>query len=101
LCSNNSSCHAGGANSGGLDLGTQASAYANLVGVKSVTAKGDTTMCPGDRVVAGNASMSLLYAKVSEAVPPCGAEMPLGGPYLGKADLTLIETWINDGAKND
>jgi hypothetical protein len=93
--------HTGGAAQGGLDLSTQAKAYANLVGVAAMTPSGEKPACSGDRVVAGNAMASLLYLKVSEAKPPCGAQMPLKGPYLSTAEQTVIENWINAGAKNN
>ena len=83
-------------------MSTQAKAYSNLVSVASTTPSGETPTCPaGDRVDPGNASMSLLYLKVSEANPPCGAQMPKGGPHLSTAEQTMIEDWINAGAKNN
>jgi hypothetical protein len=71
-------CHAGATPSGELDMSSQATAYADLVGVAATTPSGETPACSGDRVVAGSASTSLLYLKVSEATPPCGAQMPFG-----------------------
>jgi hypothetical protein len=93
--------HAGGNEYGGLDMTTQAIAYTNLVGAKSATPSGESPACPGERVVPGSASMSLLYLKVSEAKPPCGLQMPLDQPPLTATELTLIMDWINDGAKNN
>lgn len=84
--------HHSGAATGGLDMTTQAKAYADLVGVRG---------CSGDRVVAGSAATSLLYLKVSDAKPPCGSQMPPKGPYLSTAEQMTIENWINGGAKND
>lgn len=81
------------------DLSSQSSAYKALVGVK---ASGPSCGSSGEtRVVAGNASQSLLFQKVSEANPPCGSQMPFGGPPLSSAQMTLIEEWINAGALND
>ena len=51
--------------------------------------------------MAGNSSQSLLFQKVSEANPPCGSQMPLGGPPLSSEQMTSIEEWINAGALND
>ena len=93
--------HAGATPSGGLDMSTQAKAYADLVGVAAVTPKGETPACSGDRVVAGNAATSLLYEKVSETKPPCGVQMPKGGPYLSTAEQNMIKDWINSGAANN
>jgi hypothetical protein len=81
------------------DFSSQASAYTALVGVK---ASGPSCGSSDEtRVVAGSASQSLLFQKVSEAPPPCGAQMPLGGPPLSSAQVMLIEVWINAGALND
>jgi hypothetical protein len=82
-----------------LDMSTQANAYANLVGVK---ADGPACGTSGlTRVVAGNASASLMFEKVSEAKPPCGARMPFNETPLTSAQQSEIENWINAGAMND
>lgn len=81
------------------DFSSQSSAYTALVGVK---ASGPSCGTSGKtRVVAGNASQSLLFQKVSEANPPCGSQMPLGGPPIASAQMTLVENWINAGALDD
>jgi hypothetical protein len=49
-------------------------------------------------IVPGNSAMSLLFSKVSSAMPVCGARMPLGG-MLSAADQTTIKDWIDDGAQ--
>jgi hypothetical protein len=80
-----------------LDMSSQATAYAQLVGVP---AAGES--CAGMgliRVIPGNVSMSLLYEKVSTAASsPCGSHMPLTGSSLSLQDQTLIQTWIMEGA---
>jgi hypothetical protein len=48
------------------------------------------------KVSAGNAAGSALFRSVSGP----RANMPQGRAPLGKADLDLIEAWINGGAKN-
>jgi hypothetical protein len=89
---------AGGADSF-LDLSTQAAAYTSLVGV---TASGPACGTSGNvRVKAGSPSASLLFQKVSQASPPCGAQMPLNGTPLSQADQTKIQSWIIQGAAND
>jgi hypothetical protein len=94
-----SSCHRPGGEGSFQDFSSQSAAYAALVGVKgsgpSCGSSGET------RVVPGRSSESLLFQKVSETSPPCGARMPLGGPALSSAQTTLIEEWINAGALND
>jgi hypothetical protein len=96
---NCASCHTPGGEAPFLDMSTQAMAYTNLVGVKA-----DGPSCGGSgliRVVAGDPTESLLYEKVSESKPPCGAQMPFGcsGPgCLSSSDQREIEDWINGGA---
>ena len=95
-------CHAPGGvgdAAGGLDMSTQAVAYANLQ--KSAVAP-----CSGlARVVPGDAAMSLLVEKVESAHPPCGTQMPYGcggaTPCLSAAQVEEIVDWTNGGAKND
>lgn len=85
-------CHG---TSGGLDLSTESLAYTNLVGV---AARGGT--CAGGsrvRVVRGNATMSLLYQKLTNT-QDCGNSMPRGAAALNATQLTTIRTWINAGA---
>ena len=53
------------------------------------------------RVVAGDASASLLFLKVSSSSPPVGVRMPLGGAPLSNADIALIGDWIDEGAANN
>ena len=94
-----STCHRPGGIGSFQDFSAQAAAYGALVGVK---ASGPSCGSTGEtRVVPGDASGSLLFQKISEASPPCGAMMPLGGPPLQSAQVTLIEDWINAGAQND
>ena len=91
--------HAAGQLDSFLDLSTQATAYTNLVGAK---ASGPECGTSGEiRVVAGKASESLLFQKVSMSKPPCGVQMPFDGTPISSAHQALIEDWINGGAKND
>ncbi len=91
-------CHASsvGATQGLLNMGSKATAYANLVGVAS---KGSACAGQATRVVAGDASSSLLYLKLGN--PPCGSRMPLGMASLSSSEKNLIKKWIDGGAKND
>ncbi len=94
-----SDCHTPGGDGSFQDFSSQSSAYGALVGV---TASGPACGSSGEhRVVAGDASQSLLFQKVSEANPPCGSQMPLGGEPLSSTQVMLIENWVNQGARND
>jgi hypothetical protein len=50
-------------------------------------------------VLPGNSAMSILYSKVSSAMPVCGARMPLGGMILSATDQATIKNWIDEGAQ--
>jgi hypothetical protein len=97
--------HAAGAPDSFLDLSSKASAYAALVGTTaSGPACGATALdggTPEVRVVAGHPSESLLFQKVSQMNPPCGAQMPFHGTPLAQADQTKIQSWIIQGAANN
>jgi hypothetical protein len=89
-----SGCHASAGAAANLDLSSQSTAYANLVGVK---ASGPSCGSTGEfRVVAGSAGQSLLYNKIN-GTQDCGNQMITGGPN----DVALVQSWINDGAQNN
>jgi hypothetical protein len=54
----------------------------------------------GPAVIAGDAANSPLYRKLQPS-PPFGTRMPQGGPYLPDSTMTVIATWINEGARNN
>jgi mono/diheme cytochrome c family protein len=110
------SCHrpnaTTGLSAGNLDMSTQATAHANLVGVAAAGTGAGTSgiTCVSamlTRVIAGNAADSLLYNKVASklaGIPaPCGSPMPLpgGAAALTQAQVDLIAAWIGGGALND
>jgi hypothetical protein len=66
----------------------------------SKPAKGTQCMGKGMYIVPGKPAESLLYQKVSEAMPPCGVQMPVGG-MLMPAELKLLSDWITAGALNN
>jgi len=72
-------CHSGEAAQGGLDVRTRAS----LV-------RGGTK---GSSIVAGDSAKSTLYQRVASG------QMPLAAKPLVAAELELIKTWIDQGAK--
>jgi hypothetical protein len=76
------SCHSQEKRSGGLSLG----AYADVLG-------GGRS---GAAVKPGSASSSLLVQRVTGEMQP---RMPLGAPPLSAAELSILRTWIDQGAR--
>jgi hypothetical protein len=91
-------CHGPPVPTGDLDMSSQATAYANLVR-KHTTAAPKCAAETDLLVDPGNASESVIYLKVT--VPPCGSQMPLGGPSLTAPQVELIKSWINASAPNN
>jgi|HubBroStandDraft_1064217.scaffolds.fasta_scaffold276829_2 hypothetical protein len=85
-----------------LDMSTEPTAYANLVGVKAA-GMGGCSASGLTRVVPGNAQMSLLFEKVDSKLiqmnPPCGDPMPDDATTLDQAQVDRIQEWINGGAQ--
>jgi hypothetical protein len=94
-----------------LDFSSQAIAYRSLY---DVPAMGEFCAIPDSdsgavpvRVVPGDPQASLLYTKVADATPPCGAAMPKPIPPattaapLSHAQISLIADWIDAGALNN
>jgi polyvinyl alcohol dehydrogenase (cytochrome) len=103
LCANGCDkvCHTSATGAAQLGLLGKDAAYASLVGVPAM----DATACggKGQRVVAGNADMSVLYQKLANT-QTCGTRMPPGGPQSGDfapAALDALKAWINAGAPNN
>ncbi len=84
-------CHAGAQAPLGLRLDEGAS-YAMLVSVPSVEMPGVLRVAPGDP------DQSYLVQKI-EGSAAVGGQMPLGGPPLDAAQITLIRQWIAAGAE--
>lgn len=91
----NAGCHPGGGAPMSLANGQS---YNTLVGPggTGVTSSG---YAPLLRVSPGNAANSVLYLKVSGTT--LGTIMPVGRPPLSAAEVTAIQTWINNGAQNN
>jgi hypothetical protein len=88
-----------GVTQGMLDMTTQANAYTNLV---NTAAAGSACSGHGTRVVPNQPDSSILYLKISLDDPsPCGAKMPFGLAPLPQSEVTSIQDWILQGAKND
>jgi len=43
---------------------------------------------------------SLIYLKMAQATPPCGSQMPTGGPFMPNLEQMMLD-WINQGAHNN
>lgn len=83
-------CHG---TAGDLAMDDKPTAYASLVGKPATTFD-----CAGrTRVVAGNASMSLIWQKVTGTML-CGPKMPFESPPLSTAQADVLGAWINGGA---
>lgn len=54
----------------------------------------------GPAVIPGNADSSLIVGKISPN-PPFGVRMPQGGPYLPDTIISVIRTWIVEGAMDN
>ena len=54
----------------------------------------------GPAIVTGKADSSNLVRKLLDP-PPFGVRMPMGGAKLPDASITVIRTWINQGAVNN
>lgn len=87
-----SSCHRGPAPAAELDL--QGRTFARLVGVAA------TQVATRQRVVPGDAEASYLFEKLSHASPAVGERMPPATPP-DVAQLELVRSWIENGARDD
>lgn len=87
-----STCHAGGAPAGGLNLDA-ANSYTMLVGIQSSQDAGFM------RVLAGNPDNSYLIQKLEGTASGGGAMPPTGA--LPQSSIDIIRQWITDGAIDD
>jgi mono/diheme cytochrome c family protein len=86
------------ANNGGLwfNPADGAGTYAALVDAPAAS-----SACAGRTyVMKGSPELSLLYDKLANPTPACGARMPLGGE-LAPAQLETVREWIALGAPDD
>ncbi|HET8939276.1 MAG TPA: PQQ-binding-like beta-propeller repeat protein [Polyangiales bacterium] len=71
-------------------------------GFKSLQDDVGSGACAGMKfIVPGKPNESLLYRKVADEMPPCGARMPLSLMPLDAEQLTQMRTWIEMGAKEN
>jgi hypothetical protein len=85
-------CHIGAGAPMGLQLDA-AHSYSLLVGVPS------TEQPNVLRVKAGDPDNSYIVQKLEGAPGITGVQMPFGGPYLPQSTITVIRTWITNGAQ--
>ena len=91
-------CHSPGgiADVAGIELQLTANeAFNRAVGQPSVQDPSLTIIVPGD------SASSLLFLKISSNTPPVGIRMPQSAPPLSANEITLIQTWIDQGALNN
>lgn len=88
-----SGCHVGAGAPFGLDLSSVGSSAANLVDVTSAEVPSL------DRVEPFQSADSYLYLKLVGDPAIQGDPMPAAGGPLNGADLTLVRTWIDQGAQ--
>jgi hypothetical protein len=94
-----------------LDMSSRVVAYWSLV---DQPLTGPSCALMGTRVVPYQPTASLLYLKVSDAMPPCGSRMPadpvellihgsavFSGNALSPDQVQLIYDWIANGAQNN
>jgi outer membrane protein assembly factor BamB len=85
-------CHGGL----GLKIANKMAGHASLMSDVGVST------CAGMKfVVPGQPEQSLLYRKVVDDMPPCGAKMPLGLAPLKPEEIAQLKMWIELGAPND
>ena len=102
-CNGGPTCHSN-TTAGGLKLSNKAEAYMTMVNVKAmgtnIPPMGTNCVDTGlVRVVPGDPAKSLLLKKL-EAMPECGARMPIGG-MLKPEQIEQVRMWIMLGAKDD
>ncbi|GAB4515694.1 MAG: hypothetical protein Tsb0020_34340 [Haliangiales bacterium] len=86
-------CHYPG-NSTGLDVLAVFDTETGLVGA-------DSLVSDKPRVDPGNPDNSFLVEKIEQESPSVGQQMPLRYPRLSAEELTLVRTWIAEGARNN
>jgi hypothetical protein len=89
---------------GKLDLGTEAAAYDQLVGIAAQA--GPCVSAGKMRVLPGDASASLLMDKLENTPDMCGAPMPkpsTGSDFapIPADEIAEIRSWIEAGASRD
>ncbi len=87
-----SGCHAGANAAAGMDL-SSGNAFNNLVNIPS------TSNSNFVRVQPGNSANSFLVKRLRNIGESSGVMPPSG--KLSENAIQLVETWINNGAKND
>lgn len=88
-----SGCHGSSGTQQNLVL-EEGVAYDNIVSVPS------QEMSQYNRIEPGKPDSSYLYLKINPS-PPSGSRMPQGGPYLSDSQISTIENWVIDGAKDN
>ena len=88
-----SGCHVGSGAPFGLDMSSASASKSHLVNVAS----GETPSMM--RVLPGDSASSYMYWKITANPGIGGDPMPLAGGPLSQAQIDLIASWIDGGAK--
>jgi hypothetical protein len=89
-----SGCHSGSGAQQGMNLAA-GSAYAAIVNVPS------REKSQFMRVLPSKSDSSYLYLKITGSSLISGARMPYNRPALSQSDIQTIQSWIDQGAKNN
>ncbi|HEX4824416.1 MAG TPA: hypothetical protein VFV19_08890 [Candidatus Polarisedimenticolaceae bacterium] len=88
-----SGCHVGTGAPFGLDMSSVSASAAHLVNVDS----GENASMK--RVLPGDSANSYMYWKITGNPAIGGQQMPLSGGPLSQAQIDLVASWIDEGAK--
>jgi len=87
-----SACHGGTFPASGYDMRTYDSMFVSGVNAARIG------VC---EIVPGDPTASFLIEKLRQDEPRFGLRMPLGRDHLTEDQITLIETWIREGAQDN
>lgn len=87
-----SACHGGTFPASGFDLRSYATSFVMGDNARRINA------C---EISPGHPENSFLIEKLRSSDPRQGLQMPLDGELLTEAQISLIETWINEGAQDN
>lgn len=100
----------GGGSDGGCDVehdifllkcGTSGACHIGMAvaadGLNLVDAGLQTYLQNGTSMCNGLPYKTYMITKVVSPNPPCGSQMPLGGPFLSQAEITCLQNYLDGG----